>query len=73
MENKEEPTGTWYTKLLNDISDLTQELDLEDPHKSTLRDYIIKISKQQYQAGNKSGIRWLLREQSKGKSEAVPA
>jgi len=73
MENEKEQTGTWYTKLLNDISSLAQELDVEDHQRSILRESVIKIAKQQYQIGNKSGIRWLLREQAKKNSEAVPA
>lgn len=58
MQPAQASVQNWYTKLLSEINSLAEEFGLDDMASSRLKEYILVKSKDQYKAGNKSGIRW---------------
>ena len=64
MENQQKQTG-WYHMLMTGIETIGEQLDLQGEERLALREFIMKMAKEQYMAGNKAGIRWLRMELSK--------
>ena len=64
MENQQKQTG-WYHTLMTGIETIGEQLDLQGEERLALREFIMKMAKEQYMAGNKAGIRWLRMELSK--------
>ncbi|HLD18051.1 MAG TPA: hypothetical protein VJB99_03165 [Patescibacteria group bacterium] len=52
----------WYNTLITECNTLGEKFGLDDPGTSELRDFVTRIAKEQYQSGNKSGIRWAYRK-----------
>ncbi len=56
---KTEPAKTtWYADLVNETNGLAEEIGLDDMATTRLRDFVVAKAKDQYKAGNRSGIRW---------------
>ncbi len=51
-------TNRWYTELVTSANSLGEELGLDDMSTRRLRDFIFEKAKEQFKAGNRSGIRW---------------
>lgn len=63
-----EPLKLWQQKLTSGINSLSEEFGLDDAATSRMREFIFQIAKDQYLAGNKSGIRWIRTQGSKSAS-----
>lgn len=48
----------WYTELVQSVNGLAEELGLDDMGTQKLRDFAFEKAKEQFKAGNRSGIRW---------------
>lgn len=48
----------WYTELVQAVNGLGEELGLDDQGTQRLRDFAFEKAKEQFKAGNRSGIRW---------------
>lgn len=48
----------WYSELVASANGLAEELGLDDMSTKRLRDFIFEKAKDQFKAGNRSGIRW---------------
>jgi hypothetical protein len=55
MENAK---GSWFMKVLASINQLSEELGLDDLGSQKLREFVLAKCKEEYMAGNRSGIRW---------------
>ncbi|MFH1236054.1 MAG: hypothetical protein V1685_03910 [Parcubacteria group bacterium] len=59
----------WYVELVSKVRELCEEIGLDDAAESKVRELMIEKAKDQYMAGNRSGIRWA-RQQASGKAVA---
>ena len=48
----------WHIELGAAVNGLAEELGLDDLSTQRLRDFIFGTAKEQFKAGNRSGIRW---------------
>ncbi len=51
-------TSMWMSKLSNRIQTLVHNLGLPSDMGQNLKEFIFEVAKEQYKAGNNSGIRW---------------
>lgn len=58
-------TGSWYYRLLDRVQDLIRRFELPEDIAAEVQSLTIEIAREQFKAGNKSGIAWLKREQAK--------
>jgi len=63
-----EPIKTWQQKLTSGINSLAEEFGLDDGSASRMREFVFQIAKDQYLAGNRSGIRWARTQGAKSAS-----
>lgn len=54
----EQKPAKWYVDLTASANSFAEELGLDDYATKKLRDLLMTKGKEQYMAGNKSGIRW---------------
>ena len=74
METTKDPKAdSWYSKLMGNITTLADSLEIGSDKRETLRDFIMEISRAQYCAGNKAGIRWLRVQMSKDGQQGAAA
>lgn len=65
--------GGWYYKLLDKVQELIRKFDLPEDIAADVQRLTIDIAREQFKAGNKSGIAWLKKEQAKnGVRESAP-
>jgi len=55
-------TTTWYKKLLNQLNVLAEQFELDDLQLDQFRDFSVNLAKEQFRAGNKSGIAWAYKQ-----------
>ena len=48
----------WQTNLLSATNSMAEQLGLDDLATTMLREFVLAQAKEQYKAGNRSGIRW---------------
>lgn len=48
----------WYTQLMKRFEDLMARLGMPDPAIDELKEFMLSVAREQYMAGNRSGIRW---------------
>lgn len=65
MTHVKNPQAKWYVDLSNRFEALMHNLGLPDEVGVEIKTLLISIAKEQYMAGNRSGIRWA-REQAQG-------
>lgn len=58
----ESTKNTWYELLTIQCHTLAEKLGLDDLGAEELKSFINRIAKDQYKAGNKSGIRWAFKQ-----------
>lgn len=51
-------TKNFYTELLRSTNTLAEDLSLDEFSAMKLRDHVLAVAKEEYKAGNRSGIRW---------------
>ena len=54
-----QPTAKLYTNIIRTLNTLAEEFCLDDLQTTKLRDTTMEIAKEQFQRGNKGGIRWV--------------
>lgn len=70
MEN---PAAKWYVSILEKVRDIVDRYGLPEDIAADMRAMSFEIAKEQYKAGNRSGIAWLKKKQSEeGIRSAVP-
>ena len=52
------PKAKWYVELMQKFENLMQALGIPENASNEIKTFILEISREQYMAGNKSGIRW---------------
>jgi len=57
-----QPTTSWYKKLLSQLNSLGEEFGLDDLQNERFRDFTVALAKDQFRAGNKSGIAWIYKQ-----------
>jgi hypothetical protein len=57
------PKAIWYVKMMEQFNTLMQRLSMPEDAQSEIKTMFLEVAKDQYMAGNRSGIRWQ-REQS---------
>lgn len=57
-----EITNKWYEGLITECNGLGEKFGLDDPSTSELRDFVVRIARDQYRTGNRSGIKWVYRK-----------
>lgn len=73
MENiVKNPQARWYTELMQKFQSVIQALGLDEDSASEIKVFVLQIARDQYMAGNRSGIRWA-RTQSSSHPVAVTA
>lgn len=55
-------TTSWYKKLLSQLNSLAEQFGLDDLQLDQFRDFSVTLAKDQFRAGNKSGIAWAYRQ-----------
>ena len=56
MENTKQ---TWYDKLMDVFDNLMRKFDMPEDMEIELREFMLSVAREQYKAGNRSGISWL--------------
>lgn len=49
----------WYHNLMTGLETTLEALQIEGEERLALREFVVKMAREQYAAGNKNGIRWL--------------
>lgn len=65
--------ATWFMNLIAAVQGMAEELGLDDLSSQRLREFVLTIAKDQFKAGNRSGISWARRNQPKDASVAAAA
>lgn len=66
----------WYTSLNDRLDTLMKKHDMPEDIALEINDFVVNVAKEQYKAGNRSGISWLrkkMHEESRGQTVAVAA
>ena len=64
-KSKKRKRAKWYVTLVESVNTMAEELGLSDHATAKLRDFVITKAKEQYMAGNRSGIRWMRKQMNK--------
>lgn len=56
--------GNWYYKLLDKVNELIRRFDLPEDIAAEVQALAIEVAREQFKAGNKSGIAWLKKKQA---------
>ncbi len=64
LANMENTNAPWYATIVAECNTLAEKFGLDDLLGEELRDFVIRIARDQYKVGNKSGIAWLKRQQA---------
>ncbi|MBP9828221.1 hypothetical protein KBC55_03645 [Patescibacteria group bacterium] len=67
----EKTTGRWFTELTDKFQALMRKYDMPEDIEWELQQFVVSIAKDQYRAGNRSGISWI-RKQMAGAAAPVP-
>ncbi len=57
--NESPQAHKWHLPFIERVQAFAEECGLDDFHTSKLRDFVMFVAKEQYRAGNRSGIRWV--------------
>lgn len=52
------PQAKWYIDLSSKFASLMQNLGMPDDVAQEIKTFMLTVARDQYMAGNKSGIRW---------------
>lgn len=67
----EKTTGRWFTELTDKFQALMRKYDMPEDIEWELQQFMVSVAKDQYRAGNRSGISWI-RKQMAGAATPVP-
>lgn len=63
-------TKQWFNDLTTKITGLAEQFDLDPIQAETFRETMLLLCKQEYMAGNKSGIKWAFKKAAEKQSGA---
>lgn len=66
-----ETKNNWYQVLLDRITALSEQFELDEIQAHTFRDFVIALAKEQFQRGSKSGAGWAFAQVKKQQSVAL--
>lgn len=52
------PEAKWYVDLCNQYENMVRKFSLKEEAASELKVFLLEVARNQYLAGNRSGIRW---------------
>ncbi|MFA6130836.1 MAG: hypothetical protein WC730_01060 [Patescibacteria group bacterium] len=58
MSDAKTPGGKWYVELLERFNTLMERLGIPNDVSGEMKTFILGVAREQYMAGNRSGIRW---------------
>ena len=58
MTQVKNPNAKWYVELMERYLRLSEKLGLPEDVMSEMKVFLLEIAREQYMAGNRSGIRW---------------
>ncbi|OGL66992.1 hypothetical protein A2856_00675 [Candidatus Uhrbacteria bacterium RIFCSPHIGHO2_01_FULL_63_20] len=58
--------ATWFMSLIASVQTLAEELGLDDLSTQKLREFVLTTAKNEYMAGNRSGISWARKNPTRG-------
>lgn len=62
----------WYVELMERFSNLMARVGMRDDAIQEVREFMLSVAKEQYMAGNRSGIAWM-RKKEEGKLTSATA
>lgn len=63
MSSDTEKKSMWMRDIIAKVHALAEDIQMDDMHTvSQLRDFVLSIAKEQFMAGNRSGISWARRQ-----------
>jgi len=71
-ETTEVKRVSWFDNLINRLNTLGEELELDDLGTKKMRDFVVDNAREQYKAGNRSGIHWAFSQAAKRSAEQAP-
>ena len=71
IETTEEKKVNWFDNLISRLNTLGEELGLDDSGTKKMRDFVVDNAREQYKAGNRSGIHWAFGQAAKRNVEQV--
>ncbi len=63
--------NNWYKKLLSEVNTISEQFELDEIQTATFRDFAVKISKEQFKNGSRSGAAWAFK-QKHGVEKVMP-
>lgn len=67
MEEQKFAKAKWYTDLCDNFNEICQKTGIDEDTASEIKVFLLGVARNQYLAGNRSGIRWA-REQMSAKA-----
>ncbi len=58
-ENTTEEKKNWSARIMDKFDALMSKFDMPEDIQIDLRNFVSEVAREQYKAGNKSGIAWL--------------
>lgn len=65
--------GNWYYTLLNKVNELIRKFDLPEDIAAEVQSLTIEVARDQFKAGSKSGVAWILKKQDEERRKAAGA
>ena len=59
MENTKQ---NWYDKISDSFESLMRKFDMPEDMQIEIREFMFGVAREQFKAGNKSGISWMYRK-----------
>ncbi len=63
---EEDKKNNWYRSLLDRITNLSEQFELDDSQENTFRDFVVTLAREQYKRGSRSGAGWAFAQAKKG-------
>lgn len=60
----------WFVNLIARFQQLADRIDMPDEATAEIRQFMIEIAKEQYLAGNRSGIAWIRKQMRDGEKKS---
>lgn len=61
------PKAKWYLELMERFNKLIERFGMPEDAQDEFESFLLDVAREQYMAGNRSGIRWM-REQAESKA-----
>lgn len=65
-----EGKGGWYFKLLERVHDIIRKFELPEDIAAEVQNLTIEVAREQFKAGSRSGVAWILKKQEEDRAKA---